>query len=206
MNQPLLTIQHLSCERGYRQLFTDLQLEIHAGEVVRIAGPNGAGKSTLLKVLSGISTDYSGEILFQGQPVDACRDDFLRHLCFLGHAKAVKKNLTPLENLRWFQALYPCKAEVSIHAALEHVGLGAYEDSLCGQLSAGQQQRVALARLVMSDASLWILDEPFTAIDKQGVSEFENLISEYAQLGGAVLITTHHHLQLSVPVREVELG
>lgn len=206
LTQTLLSTSRLFCERGYRTLFRDLEFSLLAGEVVRIAGPNGAGKSTLLKVLSGISTDYEGDIFWREQPIDTCRDDFLRHTCFLGHAKAVKKNLTPAENLRWFQSLYPCKASVSISAALEHVGLAAYEDTLCGQLSAGQQQRVALARLVMSDACLWILDEPFTAIDKDGVKAFEAMIGEFASLGGSVLITTHHDLNLSVPVRVVELG
>lgn len=207
MNQPLLSIASVSCERGYRQLFKELSFDVCPGEVVRVGGPNGSGKSTLLKVIAGISSDYSGRILWQGEETRFCRESYHSQICFLGHAKAVKAALTARENLEWFAGLYPCKPEVTIADALKQVGLARFGDTLCGQLSAGQQQRVALARLIVSAASLWILDEPFTAIDKQGVAEFEALIGRFvAEQGGAVVITTHHHLQLPVSLRTVELG
>lgn len=206
MNQPLLSIESVSCERGYRQLFSDLSFGISRGEVVRIGGPNGSGKSTLLKVIAGISSDFSGRILWQGEETRRCRESYHGQICFLGHAKAVKAALTARENLAWFQGLYPCRPDVTLDDALKQVGLGSYGDTLCGQLSAGQQQRVALARLCLSAAVLWILDEPFTAIDRQGVAEFEALIGQFAGQGGAVIITTHHHLQLPVGLRIVELG
>ena len=206
LSQPLLTIRSLDCERGYRQLFRNLNVELSAGEVLRIAGPNGSGKSTLLKIVSGISSDYAGELFWQGQALKSCRDIYHSQMCFLGHAKAVKATLTATENLTSFQGLYPCKASVSINDVLQQVGLAAYAETLCGQLSAGQQQRVALARLLMSAANLWILDEPFTAIDKHGVAEFEHLIGQFVERGGAVMITTHHNLQLPVSVRTLDLG
>lgn len=206
MNQPLLSIASVSCERGYRQLFKDLCFDITGGEVVRIGGPNGSGKSTLLKVIAGLTSDYSGRILWQGEETRHCREIYHGQICFLGHTKAVKAALTARENLEWFQGLYPCKATVTIDDALKQVGLALFGDTLCGQLSAGQQQRVALARLILSSASLWILDEPFTAIDRQGVAEFEALIGRFAGQGGAVIITTHHHLQLPVSLRTVALG
>ncbi len=204
--ESLLSAQSLGCERAYRSLFGDLDLSIDAGQVVRIAGPNGAGKSTLLKVLAGISSDFEGNIFWRGQPVNSVRDDFQRESCFLGHNKAVKLGLTAYENLAWFQALYPSKKMLSIADALTRVGLGQFQDTLCSQLSAGQQQRVALARLLLASAKLWILDEPFTAIDKHGVAEFENIIGHFVQSGGAVIITTHHNLQLPVSVLTLDLG
>lgn len=202
----LLSAQSLSCERSWRLLFSGIHLQISAGEVLRIAGPNGAGKSTLLKVLAGISSDYHGDIFWRGQPMREARDDFHRDSCFLGHNKAVKLGLTAGENLRWFQGIYPCKPEMTIPAVLAQVGLAAYEHTLCSQLSAGQQQRVALARLLLSTAALWMLDEPFTAIDKQGVADFEQIIGDFVVQGGAVIMTTHHALQLPVPIKVLELG
>lgn len=196
----------MSCERGYRQLFTGLSFDIFAGDVVQIAGPNGSGKSTLLKCLSGLSTDFSGEFLWMGESIRRDRESFHHDSCYLGHAKAVKTNLTPRENLQWFASLYPCNEHTSIAAALEKVELGLFADTLCGQLSAGQQQRVGLARLLISNAKLWILDEPFTAIDKTGVKAFENMIGEFASAGGAVIITTHHQLVLPVELRTIDLG
>ena len=206
MSQSLLSIQSLSCERGYRTLFSDLSFTIGTGEALRIAGPNGSGKSTLLKVIAGISSDYSGKLFWKDEEIRTCSESYHSQMCFLGHSKAVKSSLTATENLAWFQGLYPCKSSVTINDALKQVGLAAYGDTLCGQLSAGQQQRVALARLIMSAASLWILDEPFTAIDKQGVAEFETLIGHFVEQGGAVMITTHHNLQLPVDLRVVDLG
>lgn len=203
---PILSIQALSCERGYRQLFQRLSFDVSAGQVIRIAGPNGAGKSTLLNVLAGISSDFSGDILFNGIAIKAASYDYRENLCFLGHAKAVKNQLTPRENLQWFCSLYPTRVEVDIESVLEQVGLKFFSDQICGQLSAGQKQRVALARLLISSAQIWILDEPFTAIDQHGVKQFEQLIAEFATQGGAVVITTHHDLHISGDYRCVDLG
>lgn len=206
MSQPLLSIQSLYCERAYRTLFSDLSFSINAGEALQIAGPNGSGKSTLLKVIAGISSDYTGKLYWKNEEIRHCREYYHSQMCFLGHAKAVKLSLTARENLAWFQGLYPCHVSANIDVALKKVGLAAYADTLCSQLSAGQQQRVALARLIMSAAHLWILDEPFTAIDKQGIAEFEALIGSFVEQGGAVMITTHHNLQLPVALRTVNLG
>lgn len=204
--EKLLSVSALAAERSYRQLFSALDFSVQAGEVLRIAGPNGAGKSTLLKVLAGFSSDYQGEIFWRGHSMRDARDDFLRESCFLGHNKAVKLGLTIRENLEWFASLYPCKAGVAIEEVLRQVGLSAYIDTLCSQLSAGQQQRVALSRLLLSDARLWMLDEPFTAIDRHGVAAFEQMIGEFVVQGGAVILTTHHVLDLPVAVRTLELG
>ena len=202
----LLSVSGLKAERGYRTLFSGLAFALHRGEVLRIAGPNGAGKSTLLKMLAGFTSDYEGDIFWRGRLMREMREEFLSESCYLGHNKAVKLGLSVRENLEWFAALYPCKPELTIAGVLEQVGLGHYADTLCMQLSAGQQQRVALARLLLSDAVLWMLDEPFTAIDRQGVAAFEQVIGQFVQQGGAVILTTHHALQLPVPVNTLELG
>jgi heme exporter protein A len=202
----LLSAHALSAERAYRALFSRLSFELSAGEVIRLAGPNGAGKSTLLKILAGLTTDYQGDIFWRDKNITDARDSFQRESCFLGHNKAVKSVLTAYENLHWFASLYPCKTNINISDVLQQVGLLGYEHTLCSQLSAGQQQRVALARLLLSSAVIWLLDEPFTAIDKQGVVVFENLISQFVLQGGAVIITTHHDIQLSVPIKTIDLG
>lgn len=203
---PLISIQTLCCERGYRQLFQQLSFDVSAGQVVRIAGPNGAGKSTLLNVLAGISSDFSGEILFNGSAIKTVSYDYRDNLCFIGHAKAVKNQLTPRENLQWFCSLYATQLELNIDTVLDRVGLKFFSDQICGQLSAGQKQRVALARLLISSAQIWILDEPFTAIDQQGVKQFEQLISEFAERGGTVIVTTHHDLDIKGDYRCIDLG
>ena len=207
MSEALLSTKNLSCERGYRTLFEQLDLHLHRGELLQIGGENGSGKSTLLKVLAGLSTDFSGEILWQGHAVKTVKEQYQADLCYLGHAKGVKLGLSITENLRWFCSLYPCDNSASAQReVLEQLQLYRFRDQLCGQLSAGQQQRVALARLLLSRASLWILDEPFTAIDKQGVAEFEQIICERVSQGTAVILTTHHALQLAIPHRSIVLG
>ena len=205
-NPPLLSIQSLCCERGYRPLFSNLAFDVAATDIIRIAGPNGAGKSTLLNVLAGISSDYEGKILFKGEPLSRVTFEYRQQLCYLGHAKAVKNQLTPTENLQWFCSMYPTRENTRIGDVLEKVGLKLFSEQLCGQLSAGQKQRVALARLLISSAQLWIIDEPFTAIDQEGVKQFEKIIADFAAAGGAVLITTHHDLQISGNYRSIDVS
>lgn len=202
----LLRIEDLSCERGYRTLFEQLNFSVRAGELVQIAGENGSGKSTLLKVLSGLSTDYSGQIYWQGELLGKAKDDYLSAMCFLGHAKAVKQRLTVQENLDYYAALYPNQQREKQQAVLDMLHLSRFRNQLCGRLSAGQQQRVALARLLLSNARLWILDEPFTAIDKQGVAELERIIADSVNLGVSVLLTTHQALQQIQPHQMIQLG
>lgn len=206
MSKTTLTIKDLSLERGLRQLFSGLSFSLTSGSVIRISGANGTGKSSLLKVLAAISNDYSGLIEFDDLPLKKNLDNYREQMVYLGHANAVKMGLSPYENLQWFSALYPVKNDFSIDGALSQVGLLAFKYQPCFQLSAGQKQRVALARLLLSKASIWILDEPFTAIDKEGVAEFETIISEFAKAGGAVLITAHHDLSIDGNYQQIVLG
>ncbi|GAB2780027.1 cytochrome c biogenesis heme-transporting ATPase CcmA [Halomonas shantousis] len=202
-----LETRKLGCERDDRWLFRDLDITVGGGEIVRIEGPNGSGKTTLLKILSGQLGDHEGELFWQGRPMRKARGDFLGNLLYLGHAPGIKAALTPLENLAWYQALAGERGdEAARFAALAGVGLRGFEDMPVQQLSAGQQRRVALARLDLIPRPLWILDEPFTAIDKDGVAALEQRLLRHAREGGSVLLTTHHDLAPLGDIRRVGLG
>ena len=201
----MLEVQKLRCERGLRELFCDLSFNLSAGNMMRIVGGNGSGKSSLLNILAGVSSDYSGSIYFHGQRLSAVQYEYREQMLYLAHANAVKGGLTPYENLSWFVSLFPTKAEVTIEQALESVDLNAFMHQHCYRLSQGQRQRVALARLYLSSAKLWLLDEPFTAIDKEGVRQFEQLLIDFSHRGGAVLLTTHHDLHVGKGLRELLL-
>lgn len=202
-----LQARQLACERDGRWLFEGLDLDIRSGEIVRIEGPNGSGKTTLLKLLAGQLGDYHGELYWNGERLSRAREHFLANLLYLGHAPGIKAGLTPLENLAWYQALNGEKGEEEQRLnSLWRVGLEGFEDVLAGQLSAGQQRRVALARLTLTRRALWVLDEPFTAIDRQGVAALEEQLDAHAQAGGCVLVTTHHALAVSSTVRCIPLG
>jgi heme exporter protein A len=201
----LLQTIDLSCERDDRLLINALNLEIEPGVIYQLEGPNGSGKTTLLRVLCGLSTRYRGEILWGGETMARARADYLSQLLFIGHSAGVKAALTPRENLRWYAALNHADAS-AIEQALMQVGLRGFEDSPCFNLSAGQQRRVSLARLFLQQARLWVLDEPFTAIDKRGVAELEGWIEQHALQGGSVLLTTHHELNIEQAIRKISLG
>ncbi len=205
MSEPLLEVSQLYCERDDRVLFSNLAFTLTTGEIVQIEGQNGSGKTTLLRILSGLSRNYEGEIRWRGQPVEEVRELFCRDMLYFGHQAGVKAMLTPEENLRWYAALQPSLDADAITTALARVGLRGYEDVPCHSLSAGQNRRVSLARLYLSRAPLWILDEPFTAIDKQGVAAKEQLLLEHADRGGSVILTTHHELGIDGPVRKINL-
>lgn len=196
MTSPLLELRQLSCERDERVLFSELNVQCHAGDLLQIVGPNGCGKTTLLRALAGISTNYRGEILWRGQPVQQERWGYASELLFLGHLPGIKQALTPLENLRWYSALGTSSNTERSLQALAQLELDAYADTPCYQLSAGQLRRVALARLYLTEASIWILDEPFTAIDKLGVTQLELRFQQHAARGGIVLFTSHQDLHL----------
>ena len=205
MSTALLKADNLMCERDDRLLFSNLSLELFSGDILRLEGPNGAGKTTLLRILSGLFSTFEGSVSWNGQNVRQCYSEFQQDLLFIGHKSSVKTTLTPLENLRFLMGLQQPIMDDELWQALEQVGLAGYEHVLCRNLSAGQKRRVALARLYLSDAKLWILDEIFTAIDKKGVAQLEAFLSEKARMGVAIVLTTHH--ELSIPgIRLLRLG
>lgn len=196
MTDPLLQLINLSCQRDDRSLFDGLSHTFNAGDIVQVVGPNGSGKTSLLRLLTGICSDYRGEILWRGQSIATDRLDYLNHLMYLGHLPGVKKALTPTENLAWWGGMNRGHAQTSMADALAEVGLAGFEDTPCYQLSAGQLRRVALSRLYLTPSPVWILDEPFTAIDKVGVTKLETLMQEHALGGGCVILTTHQDIAL----------
>ncbi|PLR34490.1 heme ABC transporter ATP-binding protein CcmA [Chimaeribacter coloradensis] len=190
----MLEALRLSCVRDERVLFSDLNFNITPGEIVQVEGQNGAGKTSLLRILAGLAQPESGQVRWQGEAIGRARDAFHRQLLFLGHQAGVKALLTPFENLAFYQSVMGKPDYDAIWQALAQVGLLGYEEVPVGQLSAGQQRRVALARLWLSRALLWVLDEPLTAIDQQGVELLMAQFEQQAARGGMVLLTTHQPL------------
>lgn len=201
-----LSTHDVSCERDDRILFEGLNLSVLQGDLIQLVGPNGAGKTTLLRLMAGLNQDFDGEVRWQGENIQDCFQDYARQRLYIGHLSAIKKVLTPLENLRWFVSSWPEVSEDALWQALEEVTLAGYEDVPCQQLSAGQQRRVALARLLVTPTPLWILDEPFTALDKAGVAWLEGQLANHVERGGSVLITSHHALNDIPALRQIELG
>lgn len=188
----MLEAQNLTCVRDERVLFSALSFSVAPGEVVQVAGANGAGKTSLLRILSGLASPESGLVRWCGEPVSRAREDYHRELLWLGHQPGVKSVMTADENLRFF---HPGESQDARWNALAAVGLVGYEDVPVAQMSAGQQRRVALARLWLSKARLWILDEPFTALDVAGVEKLTRRFEQHAAQGGTVLLTTHQPLR-----------
>lgn len=199
----LLEVQSLTCERSERILFEGLTMAVSAGSLIRIAGTNGAGKTSLLRLLTGLMSPVAGKILWRGRPIDKAQEDYWRELCYIGHKNGVKDDLSVLENLAIncrLNGLAP--SERDMLTALEAVDIHGYAAVPAGQLSQGQRRRVALARLWLSQQTpLWILDEPFTALDVVGVERLAKLMSAHVQKGGIVLLVTHQE----VPVQDVTI-
>ncbi len=188
-------------------LFEHLELRLTGGDMVQISGPNGSGKTSLLRLLAGLMQPTSGQVLLNGQPLHAQRAELARNLLWIGHAAGIKDVLTPEENLNWLCALHQRATRDAIWQALAAVGLRGFEDVACHTLSAGQQRRVALARLYLNGPPLWILDEPFTALDKQGVAQLEEHLANHCERGGMVVLTTHHTLtRIPSGYRDLDLG
>ncbi|WP_457808828.1 cytochrome c biogenesis heme-transporting ATPase CcmA [Kushneria sp. EE4] len=203
-----LDTRKLGCERDERWLFSDLDWHIGPGELWRVEGPNGSGKTTLLRILSGQMADYTGTIAWQGEPIGRCREAFMASMLYIGHRPGIKKALSPLENLDWYQAMSAAGNSARVRRtacfeALEAVGLAGFEETPVESLSAGQQRRVALARLALGHQKLWILDEPFTAIDRDGVRQLERWMTGHCQKGGSVVVTSHHDSGELSPSSEV---
>ena len=191
---PLLVARSLSLLRGGRELFNDLSFAVQPGQLWQVDGPNGAGKTSLIRILCGLSRyGYEGTVE--------------RHvpLLYLGHHAAVKALLTPRENLALHTSGVERYSDPQIEAALSSVGLYGYEDVPSHTLSAGQHRRVNLARLFLSRSPLWLLDEPFTAIDKEGVAKLEGLLQSHVERGGSVVMTSHQVLTVSCDVQFLSL-
>lgn len=207
-----LHINSISCSRGYRDLFQQLDIQLDPGQVLRVEGKNGSGKTSLLRIMSGLAQPLEGEVLWQGQRIHHAESEYFQDLLFIGHRAGIKMELTPIENLCMANALHGSKTDVDIEQALSQVGLFGFEDIPCARLSAGQKRRVALAQLFLTEARCWILDEPFTSLDVMAVSMLEQLFDEHVNAGGILVVTSHQPVQLSteqqyrlqLPFTEVE--
>lgn len=190
---PLIQASALTCTRGRAQLFSGLDLTVGAGELLHVAGTNGSGKTSLLRILCGLSEPESGELRWRGAVAASVRDDWRSGMLYLGHRNAVKDDFTPLENLRAGAAIAgESLSEESLLDALVAIGLAARLDVPARSLSQGQRRRVALARLLADRRSaLWILDEPFTALDVRAVALLADAMAAHLARGGAIIYTTH---------------
>ena len=182
-----LNVSGLACERDLRLLYSDIDFAVKAGELWHIKGINGAGKTTLLRQVAGLYAIDVGQVLYSINMVK---------MIYIGHKLGLKEQLTADENLTWLVGLDGISTQQQRHTALEKVGLKGYEETMVAQLSAGQKRRVALARLHVSKVDLWILDEPFTSIDQQGIVDEQNWLHQHTSAGGAVIMTSHQAITL----------
>ncbi|MGC9403608.1 cytochrome c biogenesis heme-transporting ATPase CcmA [Vibrio genomosp. F10] len=205
----MLEVKKLTAIRDERALFESLSFTVKEGELVQVEGRNGTGKTTLLRIITGLGDRDEGDIYWNQENIESNRESFHQDLLFLGHQTGVKRELTAYENLHFYQSIHSPESDDknAIFSALTKVGLAGREDVPVAQLSAGQQRRVALARLWLSKQKLWILDEPLTAIDKQGVKVLEALFLQHAENGGIVMLTTHQDMFTDNPkLRKIKLG
>jgi len=193
--QKLLQCVNLTCIRQDRVLFEQLNLTVHSGELLQIAGKNGAGKSSLLRILAGLAQPEEGDLQYQNQSMAKVSADYAANLCYIGHQSGIHEQLTALENIRFWRAASGVAAADDFNL-LANLGLAGLEDIPCRMLSAGQQRRVSLARLWFSTSQLWILDEPFTALDQAAIAMLQQHFLQHLQRGGAIVLTTHQSLSM----------
>ncbi len=206
---PSLEAVDLQCTRGERTLFRGLAFALGGGTLLRIAGANGSGKTSLLRIVCGLLEPTQGEVRWAGENIRRLQEEFWRQLLYIGHTNAIKDDLTAIENLRVACTLAGISAKsAQMGEALLRLGLAGCENLPARALSQGQRRRVALARLALSEAvPLWVLDEPFSALDATAIDCVQGLIAEHLARGAAVMYTTHHEARISAKASlRIELG
>jgi heme exporter protein A len=194
----MLEVRNLACCRGDHRLFSELSFVLAPGQIMQIQGANGSGKTSLLRTLCGFITPEQGGVFWGGENVQDLAEDYYAQMLYLGHLNAIKDELSALENLRIAAGMSGgALSETEAISALRRMGLKGRERLPAKVLSQGQRRRVALARLLVNDAVLWVLDEPLTALDKDAVALIEALLSEHLAKSGMVIFTTHQPLHVA---------
>jgi len=204
----MLECINLECMRGDRRLFAGLNLSVNDGELLHIKGVNGSGKTSLMRIMAGLMLQADGEIHWNGKNIRKLREEYQKDLLYLGHLPGIKADLTALENLRVNNALSGHEISEDVAwKALGEIGLKGREDLPARVLSQGQQRRVALARMLVSKAKIWILDEPFTALDVKAVAMLQDVLGEHLANKGMIVLSTHQDFTVSQgSLRMIDLG
>jgi len=204
----MLEVIDLECQRGDRRLFSALNFSVDSGTLLHLQGENGSGKTTLLRALCGLLQPQEGDIRWNGESISKLKEDYGRDVIYLGHLNGIKNDLSGLENVQVSATLDGDRvSDEEVWGALARMGLAGFEDLPTKVLSQGQKKRVALARLILSSARLWILDEPFVALDVKAVDLLQTLIAEHVANDGIVIMTTHQTVALtSGQIQRLRLG
>jgi heme exporter protein A len=200
-----LSVENVHVWRGERHVLKGLSLQLNPHELLHVSGPNGTGKTTLLKVASGMLRPEQGRVAWLGKPIASVRYEYQGALAYAAHEPALKGDLTPLENLRFLVGLKRRVTAPELRACLDRTGVAGCADLPVRVLSAGQRRRVALARVLAAHAVLWLLDEPFTNLDKAGSELLARLLAEHVLGGGMALVVAHHDLGIAASTRRLEL-
>ncbi len=205
----MLSVNALACVRGERRLFANLSFTLVPHTLLAVRGANGSGKTSLLRMLCGLLSPAAGSIAWNGSDIHSAREEYCAQIAYIGHLNGVKDDLSGLENLQFAARTAGIATSAgSADAALRHLGLDGFQRVPCKTLSQGQRRRVALARLCLSAARpLWVLDEPFTALDAAALALTQGLLEAHLQQGGMVVLTTHQEAPITAPaMQRIELG
>jgi len=190
-----LSVENLACWRNEQVLFSDLSFSISPENILFLEGENGSGKTSLLRILCGFRLPDEGEINWENETA-ASVPEYFQNISYVGHKNGIKDELTVEENLNLMRSMATAE-EIKTEDVLKQIGLFKKADVLSRQLSAGQKRKLALARLMMTNNSFWVLDEPFTSLDTASVRFFELLIKKHISRGGLLILTSHHDIDLS---------
>ena len=201
-----LSAHDVTIWRGERCLVTRLSFRLGQGQVMELTGANGTGKTSLIRVLAGIGRLDEGEVRWNGVPLQQATD-YAANLAYVGHLNGLKSQLTTIENIVFYQSISENTSEITANEVLARFNLSEVADRLVGQLSMGQRHRAALARLLLSRAKLWLLDEPLSSLDAAGIALVTGLVKAHVGRGGLAVLATHQPMPLDdVPVQKLELG